>query len=68
MATTSKQATNGREAPEVEEIDLQSPEFYLNRELSTLAFFERVLEEAWDERNPLLERVKFLAVLGSNLD
>jgi polyphosphate kinase len=40
---------------------------YLNRELSGLAFFRRVLEEAQDERNPLLERVKFLSIVGSNL-
>jgi polyphosphate kinase len=47
---------------------LDDPRFYINRELSLLAFFERVLEEAKDERNPLLERVKFLAIVGSNLD
>ncbi len=41
---------------------------YLNRELSLLAFQERVLEEAFDERNPLLERVKFLSIFGSNMD
>ena len=41
---------------------------YLNRELSLLAFFRRVLEEAHDERNPLLERVKFLSIVNSNLD
>jgi polyphosphate kinase len=40
----------------------------LNRELSLVAFQSRVLEEASDPRNPLLERVKFLAILGSNLD
>lgn len=40
---------------------------FLNRELAQLAFFRRVLEEAQDERNPLLERVKFLAIVGSNL-
>ena len=40
---------------------------FLNRELSLLAFFRRVLEEALDESNPLLERVKFLAIVGSNL-
>src|SRR5574341_2616361 len=40
---------------------------YLNRELSLLAFFCRVLDEAQDERNPLLERVKFLSIVGSNL-
>lgn len=41
---------------------------YLNRELSLLAFQRRVLEEAEDERNPLLERLKFLAIFGSNMD
>src|SRR5512135_251541 len=40
---------------------------YLNRELSQLEFFRRVLEEAEDETNPLLERVKFLSIVGSNL-
>jgi polyphosphate kinase len=44
------------------------PEFYLNRSLSWLAFNRRVLEEAQDESNPLLERVKFLAITASNLD
>jgi polyphosphate kinase len=49
-------------------IDLGSAEYYINRELSLLEFQYRVLEEAQDERNPLLERVKFLAIVGSNLD
>ena len=40
---------------------------YVNRELSLLKFFQRVLEEAQDESNPLLERVKFLSIVGSNL-
>jgi polyphosphate kinase len=44
------------------------PRLYINRELSLLAFQERVLEEARDDQNPLLERVKFLSILGSNLD
>src|ERR1700685_4870989 len=48
--------------------DLRDPSLYLNRELSHLEFQRRVLEEACDARNPLLERVKFLAILGSNID
>ncbi|MGM0873398.1 MAG: RNA degradosome polyphosphate kinase [Bacillota bacterium] len=49
-------------------IDLLSPKYYNNRELSWLAFNERVLEEALDERNPLLERMKFLSIFSSNFD
>jgi len=48
--------------------DLSDPKLFINRELSMLEFQRRVLEEALDENNPLLERVKFLAILGSNLD
>jgi len=50
------------------EIDLDDPKLYINRELSMLEFQRRVLEEAQDADNPLLERVKFLAFLGINLD
>ena len=45
-----------------------SPALFLNRELSWLEFDARVLAEAFDERNPLLERLKFLAIFSSNLD
>src|SRR5580693_916766 len=48
--------------------DLHDATLYLNRELSHLEFQRRVLEEARDARNPLLERVKFLSILGSNID
>ncbi len=54
--------------PEEPAIDLDAPELYLNRELTWLNFAKRVLNEAQDERNPLLERVKFLGIVGSILD
>ncbi|HEX7594969.1 MAG TPA: hypothetical protein VF387_01375, partial [Gemmatimonadaceae bacterium] len=44
------------------------PSLYLNRELSWLAFNARVLHEAFDPRNQLLERVKFLSIFSTNLD
>ncbi len=49
-------------------LDLHSSEYYLNRELTWLEFNRRILSEAADARNPLLERVFFLAVVHSNLD
>jgi polyphosphate kinase len=49
-------------------VPLTDPSLYINRELGLLAFQRRVLEEAEDPGNPLLERVKFLSILGSNLN
>lgn len=48
--------------------NLSNPAYYINRELSWIRFNARVLEEALDLWQPLLERVKFLAICGSNLD
>jgi hypothetical protein len=70
--------TMGREAVMVQQDDhmkelkldpaLDDPKLFINRELSQLEFFRRVLEEAQDIQNPLLERTKFLSIVGSNLD
>lgn len=57
-----------RALPEAPEIDLDDPALYLNRELTWLEFNRRVLHEAVDPRTPLLERVKFLAIVSNNLD
>lgn len=55
-------------AVSVPHFDLTDPQWYLNRELTWLEFNKRVLHEAEDERTPLLERVKFVAIVSSNLD
>jgi polyphosphate kinase len=66
--TAAKSAKESAAAPETTlanpGAELTNPDLYINRELSLLEFQCRVLEED----NPLLERVKFLAILGSNLD
>lgn len=58
-----KRTLNGRMNPP----KAQDAELYVNRELALLSFFWRVLEEAQDDTNPLLERLKFLAIVGSIL-
>lgn len=68
MTEISLEIVENRQNKPRERIDLGDPKFYINRELSLLEFQRRVLEEAQDENNPLLERVKFLAIVGSNLD
>ena len=65
-ATTTRMAQLETVFPD--HIDLDDPQLYINRELGMLEFQRRVLDEAMDTTNPLLERVKFLAILGSNLE
>src|SRR5512138_3864342 len=47
---------------------LSDPSLYINRDVSLLRFQRRVLEEALDPENPVLERIKFLSIFGSNMD
>ncbi|MEM9771974.1 MAG: polyphosphate kinase 1 [Cyanobacteria bacterium P01_D01_bin.73] len=58
----------GSESDAFETVDLSDSQYYFNRELSWIEFDRRVLSEGMDERNPLLERLKFLAIFSSNLD
>ncbi|HJY26458.1 MAG TPA: polyphosphate kinase 1 [Pyrinomonadaceae bacterium] len=71
MSTTVlKRETRVHEFPRPAEIGpvTSKSQFFFNRELSLLEFDARVLEEALDDRNPLLERLKFLSIFSSNLD
>jgi len=52
----------------IDEADLSSPALFINRELSWLEFNQRVVAQAQDAHHPLLERIKFLSIAGSNLD
>ncbi|HEX8832678.1 MAG TPA: hypothetical protein VF719_00685, partial [Abditibacteriaceae bacterium] len=68
--TTTRKATPRKTAaPKTKVIrDLDQPAYFFNRELSWLQFNARVLEEAQDHSNPVLERLKFLTIFSSNLD
>src|SRR5215211_7932433 len=70
MSTVVKQQIKVHEFPrraETERVSSRSP-LYFNRELSLIEFHARVLEEALDAQNPLLERLKYLSIFSSNLD
>ncbi|GAA3943667.1 polyphosphate kinase 1 [Litoribacillus peritrichatus] len=66
MENTELDTLNEPDAPEA--IDLDNPEFYINRELSQIKFNERVLHQALDERHPLLQRLLFTCIFSSNTD
>ena len=66
-ATTDQMPENSQPAKEFAEMKA-GPEAFINRELSWLGFNLRVLEEAENVENPLMERLKFLAIFSSNLD
>ena len=53
---------------EKKQFNISHPTYYINRELGMLAFQERVFKESLDPSNPLIERIKFLAFVGLNLD
>jgi len=67
LSTQNNPEPNKNGATDLKKI-LDNPSYFINREMSWIRFNARVLEEARDLWHPLLERVKFIAICGSNLD
>jgi polyphosphate kinase len=68
MITGSNDDVGLRLVAPADSVALDDPSLYISRELTWIEFNNRVLEEALDDRNPLLERLKFIAIFGTNLD
>jgi polyphosphate kinase len=65
---TSTRASKKTSVAEDNGVDLQSPKYYINRELSLLEYQQRLLVQADDPRHPLLERIRSIKILSDNLD
>ncbi|MGH2442015.1 MAG: polyphosphate kinase 1 [Chloroflexota bacterium] len=68
MVEQIRAGKSDKKAAGADAADLSAPALYVNRELSNLEFFQRVIAQADDSRHPLLERINFLAMSGNQLD
>ncbi len=68
MATAKQAVATAGEVQSESELTIESPDRFINRELSWLSFNQRVLEEAANPKHPILERLRFLSISATNLD